>query len=711
MVEENYKLVTILGEEFAVTEELHIGRSRSCHIFLQDPEVSRHHATVWVEGEILYIKDENSSNGTFVNKEQIEGDIILKDGDEIKIGNMIIKVHAPFTEAKTRLQAEPVKEIVFESVSKPVPALEPEPIQEVSLEEETPENQTSWLPLGLGIGGCVVILCVSLLCILLGYFIFFSNGISLPFISSRRDSTPVIALALRTDGASPILSVYTGHPNEDDFWLPEGIYYVEAYDQDKVVIQMADVTIDDQAKGQGKLEFPKDFLKSGGENDTAQIADINTIIDFIISVDYCRLVFFEIASEDFSVPLFASTEDVPLDELDRLLLLYDDILSMETSVTSALYNFEWRASTAGAQEKAAHFAKPGQGLFDKFVSFFGFAANAGERASQDVIGISALMTRQEKQEAFEMVPPALLGGAANYDELIQKLQNGELKNNAAQIRKNLMSDVGFAAAAQDFKKSGRPGLSIAHQEGAELVKRGAELQVEVTKTVLGSSLSGIDKGFDYADKVNEWAEFVKGTYTNPLGTLEGYTRGQIKGIISERIKNQLIKLGVPDVELDTLVDKLSDQVMAQIPEISKPATPTPTLKPTKTSKPTKTPKPPKGGIFGPTDTPGPSPTVEPRDFSGSWNSGKVCDEADESAPYTWGITLTQDGNKVTGTYYEHKCPGGGRAYYNLEGTATDDAWLVLDGYKYDGRGDWGEDSLYMVKFKIKFLGDPKFMNP
>jgi hypothetical protein len=66
---------------------------------------------------------------------------------------------------------------------------------------------------------------------------------------------------------------------------------------------------------------------------------------------------------------------------------------------------------------------------------------------------------------------------------------------------------------------------------------------------------------------------------------------------------------------------------------------------------------------------------------------------------------------VTGTYYEHKCPGGGRAYYNVEGTATDDAWLILDGYKYDGRGDWGDESFYHIKFRVKFLGDPKFMDP
>jgi pSer/pThr/pTyr-binding forkhead associated (FHA) protein len=175
MVGDNYKLITVLGEEYTVLEEIHIGRSRDCQIFLQDAEVSRHHATVWVSGEALYVKDENSSNGTFVNKELIEGDVILKDGDEIKIGNMIIKVHAPFTEAKTQLQAEPVKEVVSEPVPKPAPVPEPEPVPVFPPEEEQPGKKPDWLPLGLGIGGCLIILCVAILFVALGYYFIFGS--------------------------------------------------------------------------------------------------------------------------------------------------------------------------------------------------------------------------------------------------------------------------------------------------------------------------------------------------------------------------------------------------------------------------------------------------------------------------------------------------------------------------------------------------------
>lgn len=107
-----------------------------------------------------------------MNKKRIEGEIILKDGDVIRIGNMVIKVHAPFTEAKTQLRAEPVNQIDLEPIPQPAPASEPEPIPIIPPEEEKPEKKSDWLPLALGIGSCLLILCIVILCIALGlYFI------------------------------------------------------------------------------------------------------------------------------------------------------------------------------------------------------------------------------------------------------------------------------------------------------------------------------------------------------------------------------------------------------------------------------------------------------------------------------------------------------------------------------------------------------------
>ena len=55
---------------------------------LDDDGLSRVHATVYRDGDNVWIVDENSTNGSFVNGEKVGGSgTILKNGDTIKIGN------------------------------------------------------------------------------------------------------------------------------------------------------------------------------------------------------------------------------------------------------------------------------------------------------------------------------------------------------------------------------------------------------------------------------------------------------------------------------------------------------------------------------------------------------------------------------------------------------------------------------------------------
>ena len=63
---------------------------------LDDDGLSRVHATVYRDSDNVWIVDENSTNGSFVNGEQVRGSgTILKNGDLIKIGNhtkMVVKI-------------------------------------------------------------------------------------------------------------------------------------------------------------------------------------------------------------------------------------------------------------------------------------------------------------------------------------------------------------------------------------------------------------------------------------------------------------------------------------------------------------------------------------------------------------------------------------------------------------------------------------------
>lgn len=64
--------------------------SEAEHRFVDDG-LSRLHATIYKDGERIWIVDENSSNGTFVNGVEVKGaGIPLKDGDSIKIGHQTV---------------------------------------------------------------------------------------------------------------------------------------------------------------------------------------------------------------------------------------------------------------------------------------------------------------------------------------------------------------------------------------------------------------------------------------------------------------------------------------------------------------------------------------------------------------------------------------------------------------------------------------------
>ncbi len=74
------------GETFALAgERIGIGRSPESEVFLDDVTVSRRHAVLVRREDGFYIDDEESLNGTYVNRRRVES-AKLDDGDEVQIG-------------------------------------------------------------------------------------------------------------------------------------------------------------------------------------------------------------------------------------------------------------------------------------------------------------------------------------------------------------------------------------------------------------------------------------------------------------------------------------------------------------------------------------------------------------------------------------------------------------------------------------------------
>jgi diguanylate cyclase (GGDEF)-like protein len=89
-------LVVIAGAELGTRVELlggevTIGRADQTGLCINSDLVSRHHATVLSEGEGHIVRDEGSTNGTFVNDQRLSAPHALSDGDQIRIGRTVIK--------------------------------------------------------------------------------------------------------------------------------------------------------------------------------------------------------------------------------------------------------------------------------------------------------------------------------------------------------------------------------------------------------------------------------------------------------------------------------------------------------------------------------------------------------------------------------------------------------------------------------------------
>ncbi|MBI2892073.1 MAG: FHA domain-containing protein [Deltaproteobacteria bacterium] len=81
-----YRLKFLLQEFDLPRGEILIGRAPDCHVTIEDPLISRHHAKIVVSDERACVADLQSRNGSRLNGERLRAEAVLKDGDRIRLG-------------------------------------------------------------------------------------------------------------------------------------------------------------------------------------------------------------------------------------------------------------------------------------------------------------------------------------------------------------------------------------------------------------------------------------------------------------------------------------------------------------------------------------------------------------------------------------------------------------------------------------------------
>ncbi len=82
-----------LGKQFKLEDgdELTVGREDGNTIVVELDNISRRHAMVYGKAGRHFVKDLGSTNGTYLNDEDVHGEAALRSGDLIKIGGAIFK--------------------------------------------------------------------------------------------------------------------------------------------------------------------------------------------------------------------------------------------------------------------------------------------------------------------------------------------------------------------------------------------------------------------------------------------------------------------------------------------------------------------------------------------------------------------------------------------------------------------------------------------
>jgi len=81
------------GLEFAVADEMTVGRAAGCGVSLPDDTfVSQLHARVFRRDGDVFVEDLGSTNGTYLNDKKVTSAVPLRKGDKVRFGRTTLEL-------------------------------------------------------------------------------------------------------------------------------------------------------------------------------------------------------------------------------------------------------------------------------------------------------------------------------------------------------------------------------------------------------------------------------------------------------------------------------------------------------------------------------------------------------------------------------------------------------------------------------------------
>jgi predicted component of type VI protein secretion system len=101
------------------TAEFVIGRDPQCQLRPASPAVSKQHCAIAVRDNKVFVRDCGSTNGTFINGEQVAGDREVQSGDRLRVGPLEFDLKFESEVAAARPAAKPAAKAAAGKVAAP----------------------------------------------------------------------------------------------------------------------------------------------------------------------------------------------------------------------------------------------------------------------------------------------------------------------------------------------------------------------------------------------------------------------------------------------------------------------------------------------------------------------------------------------------------------------------------------------------------------